>query len=285
MHVARQFDVADFDITIDGVHATREDVFPAWNEWDRLGVVVDEPFGALGANALIQLATTAFYDVKPSRRAGFPTPETPRSDLAVYPEIYVFHVGGRHGLYSAYDFWPARKEVFLPAEPRIVLDAINDRAITRLLVPDAAPRFIEHEYKEPAIARDRIASAFTYSAAGRVHPGEIAISTRKPALQVNARQALLGSQQSGNLAARLVQVEDIAHDPDLLARHWTTHSVKRGDEAAGHVEAAQRTRAALKHGGQVTESYGRIDVDRALRLLTGCRPHATDPDASCAASD
>ena len=119
MHVARQFGVADFDITIDGVHATREDVFPAWNEWDRLGVVVDKPFGALGANALIQLAATAFYDVKPARREGFPTPEAPRSDLAVYPEIYVFHVGGRHGLYSAYDFWPARKEVFLPAEPRV----------------------------------------------------------------------------------------------------------------------------------------------------------------------
>jgi len=285
VHVARQFVVADFDIIVDGVHATREDVFPAWNEWDRLGVVVDKPFGALGANALIQLAATAFYDVKPVRREGFPTPEAPRSDRAVYPEIYVFHVGGRHGLYSAYDFWPARKEVFLPAEPRVVLDAINDRAITRLLVPNEAPRFIEHEYKEPAIARDRITSAFTYSADGRVHRGEIEISTRKPALQANARQALLGSEQSGNLAARLVQVEDIAHAPDLVARHWTTHSVQRGDEAAGHVEVAQRKRAALRHGGRVTETYGRIDVDHALQLLTGFLPHATDPDAFRVASD
>jgi hypothetical protein len=285
MHVARQFDVADFDIVVDGVQATREDVFPAWNEWDRLGIVVDRPFGALGANALIQLATTAFYDVKPVRREGFPTPEAPRSDLAVYPEIYVFHVGGRHGLYSAYDFWPARKEVILPAAPRVVLDAINDRAITRLLVPDAAPRFIEHEYKEPAIARDRITSAFTYSADGRVQQGQIEISTRKPTLQANARQALLGSQQSGNLAARLVQVDDIAHDPDLLARHWTTHSVKRGDEASGHAEAAQRMRAALRNGGRVTETYGHIDVDHALQLLTGFLPHATTPDGVGVAID
>ena len=274
MHVARQFDVAAFDITIDAVRAAREDVFPAWNEWDRLGVVVDEPFGALGANALVQLATTAFYDAKPVRREGFPTSEVPRSDLAVYPEIYVFHVGGRHGLYSAYDFWPARKEVFLPVEPRVVLDAINDRAITRLLVPDAPPQYIEHEFKEPAIARDRIVSAFTYSAGGRVDRGQISISTTKPALQVNARQALLGSEQSGNLAARLVEVDDVAHDPDLVARHWTTHSVQRGDEVAEHVEAARQRRAALRSGGEVTETYGRIGVDRALQLLTGFLPHA-----------
>ena len=47
---------------------------------------MDRPLGATGASMLIQLAITAFYDVKPSRR-----------EVTLYPEIYLFHVGGRHG--------------------------------------------------------------------------------------------------------------------------------------------------------------------------------------------
>lgn len=272
MHTARQLDLADFDIRIEGDAATRDDLFPSWTPWDRLGIVVDRPFGALGANALIQLAITAFYDIKPVRREGFPTRQNPRSELAVYPEIYLLHVGGRHGFYSAYDFWPARKEVFLPADPRVVLDAVNDRAITRLLVPDVQPQPIEHEYKEPAAARDRIVSAFAYSADGRTENGDVEIITTKPAVQANAYQSLSGAGQSGNLQARLVQVEDIAHDADLVARHWTTHSAMRSTEASEHVEEARKMRAALSRDGRVVESYRRISVDAALQRLTGSYP-------------
>lgn len=49
-----------------------------------------------------------------------------------------------------------------------VLDAINDRAITRLAVPDREPSPVEHEWKEPAAARERIVSAFAYSPSGQV---------------------------------------------------------------------------------------------------------------------
>jgi hypothetical protein len=56
-------------------------------------------------------------------------------------------------------------------DPRLILDAINDRAITRLAVPDVDPRRVQHEWKEPAAARDRIVTALAYSPAGRVrHP-------------------------------------------------------------------------------------------------------------------
>lgn len=272
MHTARQLDVKDFDIVVRGEFGIREDVLPGWTPWDRLGIVVDRPFGALGANAMIQLAITAFYDCKPGRRDGFPTRQSPRSDLAVYPEIFVLHVGGRHGFYAAYDFWPARKEIFLPADPRAVLDAINDRAITRLLVPDAPAQPVEHEYKEPAAARDRIASAFTYSANGRTEGGDIEIRTAKRVVQANLNQTLAGADQSGNLQARLVQVEDIAHDPDLVARHWTTHSTQRATEAAEHVEDARAMRTALASDGGVVESYRQITVDAALQRLTGAAP-------------
>jgi hypothetical protein len=56
-------------------------------------------------------------------------------------------------------------------DPRLILDAINDCAITRLAVPDVDPRRVQHEWKEPAAARDRIVTALAYSPAGRVrHP-------------------------------------------------------------------------------------------------------------------
>lgn len=269
MHTARQLDAAHFDIVIDGAIALRDDVFPDWTPWDRLGVVVDRPFGALGANALIQLAITAFYDIRPARRDGFPTRQSPRSELAVYPQIYLLHVGGRHGFFAAYDFWPARKEVFLPADPRVVLDAINDRAITRLLVPDVPPQAVEHEYKEPAAARDRIVSAYAYSANGQTVDGDIEISSTAGVVQANARQILSGANQSGNLQARLVRVDDVADDADLVARHWVTHSAHRATEASEHVEAARAVRDALSRDGRVVETYRRITVDEALQTLTG----------------
>jgi hypothetical protein len=271
MHTARQLRVEDFDIIVDGAPATRDDVLPSWTPWDRLGVIVDRPFGALGANAMIQLAITAFYDVRAERRSGFPTRFNPESELAVYPEIFMFHVGGRHGFYAAYDFWPARKEVFLPADPRKVLDAVNDRGITRLLVPDAPPRPVEHEYKEPAAARDRIVSAFAYAASGSAASADVEISSTRGAVQANANQVLAGAAQSGNLQAREAALDGRAVDADLMARHWNNHAAQRANEAHEHAEAARALRGALMRDGRVTEAYRRLSVNEALARLVGDR--------------
>src|ERR1700733_10893262 len=136
MHTARQLGVSLFSVRRNGTSATRDDLLPDWTPFDRLGVVVTEPFGALGASHLIQLAITAFYDIRPSRRAGRVDGHDPK---AIYPEIFLFHIDDAHGDHSMFDFWPARKEVLVDADPRLVLDAINDRAITRLAVPHSDP--------------------------------------------------------------------------------------------------------------------------------------------------
>jgi hypothetical protein len=70
VHTARQFDASHFRVTRDGQPAKCEDLFPEWDPHDPLSVVVTQPFGALGASHLIQLSITAFYDVRPTRRAG-----------------------------------------------------------------------------------------------------------------------------------------------------------------------------------------------------------------------
>lgn len=104
---------------------TIPDLFPGFDARDRLGVVVHHPGGALGASVLVLATITAFYDLQRSRG----------DDCFVYPDYFVFHVGQQHGNHSMLDIWPDHKEVVVAGEPEAVLRAIDDRAITRLLVP------------------------------------------------------------------------------------------------------------------------------------------------------
>jgi hypothetical protein len=131
MHVADQLFAEAFEVQIDGKQVGPGAVFPDWSPLDRFGIVVTEPLGGLGASLLLQLAIALFYSVRPDRRAG----------MAMYPEIYLFHVGGPHGDFSYFDFWPPRKEVRVAAAaPVSLLEAINAHAITRLAVPPTQHR-------------------------------------------------------------------------------------------------------------------------------------------------
>ena len=77
MHTAVQLNQTMFEVQIDGAVTDSEALLAEWGPYDRLGVVVTEPLGAVGASHLIQLAITAFYDQRPSRRA----------ENAHYPEV------------------------------------------------------------------------------------------------------------------------------------------------------------------------------------------------------
>ena len=69
MHMINLLSSAMFEVLLDGHPSSIEAVFPDWRDSDRFGIVIDEPFGGLGATQLIQMAATMFYDAKPSRRA------------------------------------------------------------------------------------------------------------------------------------------------------------------------------------------------------------------------
>lgn len=262
MHTAFQLDCALFSVTRHGAPSSREDVLPDWGPHDRLGVVQTEPFGAVGATHLVQLAITAFYDARESRRAGRLDGVDPD---AVYPDIYLFHVGGAFGDHSALDFWPSRKEVFVNADPLAVLDAINDRAITRLLVPDGEPVEVKHQWKEPAAARDRIVSAFAYSPTGRVRDPSWEIQGLDRRTEVNPRMILSPENRYANARAGAGDGEPTEQDAH---RDWRRRMEARRDEALSGIETAQRRRDAIRdEAGLATESYRDITVDEALFLL------------------
>lgn len=254
MHTAEQLSRSMFQVTVDGRQAGPAGVLPDWGPADRLGVVVTEPFGGVGASHLIQLAIVCFYDLRPQRRG----PD------GIYPEIYLFHVGGPHGDHSPFDFWPERKEVFLPADPSAVLDAVNDKAVTRLLVPDGPRRPVTHRVKERPTARDRIVGAFAYSPSGVVRDPDVVVAGLSAQTEANARNTLdpsrLLRRMSVPRSANLKE-NDPAYGVRLRSR------LNEAPEAARLAAQAHRDRIRVR--GLVAESYRRIDTETALDMLAG----------------
>lgn len=277
-------------------------IMPGWTPADRIGVVVDEPFGAVGASALIQAAIALFYEAQPQRRRD------------QYPPVFVFHVGGPHGDFSPMDVWPARKEVFLTAgDPYALLGAITDRAITRLLLPEGGPDPADtvgvgpegDEAGDPgwltrassgwtdiASFRERLASAYAYSPAGCVQDPDTTVST--------------GDEQCESMVEDVLDphrcYDDFARcdDESLLARGigpstvsdlrlWLEAFASRLDEVgAQHRSARLEERRAARRGAVTVQTYRSLDDLQAIDLLgrvglAAGRQNAIDPAKTMAA--
>lgn len=265
MHVVSLLKTEMFDVEIDGRPASIAELFPDWHAHDRFGLVIDEVFGGIGATHLLQSAMMAYYDVKPSRR----------TTRAVYPEIYAFHVGRGYGAHAPYDFWPARREVILrTSDHREILDAINDRGITRLAVPDRPMRDVVHRPKEEDAAFDRIASAFVYNAAGRVADADVVILGNDKRTEYNPNQALRPVSEVAPTRPAVVGGRPVKETEDDYLQ-WLI--VRDGDVTHADRDLARGRRQALKSpAGLTTESYRRVSIAEALKRLAsaGCAPQA-----------
>ncbi|MCK9248331.1 MAG: hypothetical protein M0P31_05055 [Solirubrobacteraceae bacterium] len=256
MHTARQLDESLFTIEIDGRPTDRAALLRGWGPLDRLGVVTHEPLGTIGASHLLQLAITAFYDARPARRD---------RERPVYPDVFVFHVGGRWGDHADFDVYPPRKEVFVDDDPRSILEAINDRGITRLVVPDRAPEPTQHGWKEPAQALDRIVDAWAYSPTGRVAGGDVAVSASGARAEANVRMILEPTDSYHERQQMRAHIGQIRVPADELL----PSPPPRTDEAPEDLRRRllDRRRALEGPDGARTETYRRIAVADALRML------------------
>jgi hypothetical protein len=263
MHVVSLLKTEMFDIEIDGHAASISELFPDWHAHDRFGLVIDEALGGVGATHLLQSAMMAYYDIKPTRR----------TSRAVYPEIYAFHIGRGHGAHAPYDFWPARREVILQTtDHREILDAINDRGITRLAVPDRPMRDVVHRPKEEDAAFDRIASAFVYSATGRVSDGDVAITGNDKRTEYNPGQAIrpvsdIAATRPASAGGRPVKETEDDYLQWLLLRDRDISTTDR--------DIARTRREALKSpAGLATETYRRVSIAEALKRLASAGTNA-----------
>jgi hypothetical protein len=222
VHTTKDLTSSGFSIEVDGRDATLADVLPGFGERDRLGAVVRHPCGGTGASTLILAAVTAFYDEQ--RRRG--------DDFFIYPDYFLFHVGGPLGDHNMLDVWPGHKEVVVPDDAEELLRAINDRGITRLLVEDGPAGEPSFRRETLASARSRIVSALAYSPSGRVEGADVRIAGWT-ATETNV-DAVLEQSTAVSSAAR----EEVA-----AARH------------------------ALLVDGRPVETYRRLELDDALARL------------------
>ncbi|MCM3569034.1 hypothetical protein [Neobacillus mesonae] len=152
--------------------------------------------------------------------------------LRIYPDYFIFHVGKRHMNLYWMDIWPLHKEVVVEDDPERILEAINDRAITRLIVEDgeAAPaNFLRETFSS---AHHRIVSALAYSPFGRAAHGDIMIASC--------------SKVEEYVQSTIELTEDLS-DIEKREMAWRRHS--------------------LMQNNRVIESYRRLDVSDAIQRL------------------
>ncbi|WP_312797812.1 hypothetical protein [Tianweitania sp.] len=256
MHCADTLFANMFEIEKDGAPASTADIFPDWQPHDRFGILIDEPLGALGATHLIQVAIAAFYDARPERR----------TERRVYPEIYAIHIGEDFGALTEFDFWPARREVIVSTDHREILDAINDRAITRLALPYTRPsRTLEHRPKEPDAALELLRSAILYSADGRLENPDFSITGLGRGTETNTRKVIRPPHLSEETVKMMKESGSMSKETD---KDYTKVINSRFSVVSDELRAAATSRRKdLSEEKGVRETYRIITPEEALTRL------------------
>ncbi len=129
MHTNRLLRTEEFEVTVAGSPGTVDDVLPGLTTADRVAVVTHTPGGSLAAGPLLLAAVGRYYEEL--RRQ--------RDEFYRYPSYFVVHVGELRAYHGWLDVWAEHKEVVVPAHGEAVLEALHDRAVTRVLLEDVTP--------------------------------------------------------------------------------------------------------------------------------------------------
>ncbi len=246
MHSSRELRSSSFEISAGGREVRLADLFGGFGEQDRLGVVIRSPYGGVGASALITATITAFYDLQRARGP----------DFFIYPDYFLFHMGRPLGDYARLDVWPAHKELVVSEEPEQILRAVNDRAITRLIVEEAEPGQPAYARETVASARRRIATCVAYSRSGRAHDADVRIASN-PVSEGYVDDVLAPESRMAKLRAG-----------DARQRAYAETIASPTGEFASAARAQIRLdRQNLVEDGRTVEAYRRIDLDEALGML------------------
>jgi hypothetical protein len=247
MHSSRQLTSDQFEITVAGRPARIEDLFPGFGEQARIGVVVRDDFGAVGASTLLTAAITAFYDIQ---RDLYP------DGFYRYVDYFLFHADHIRGNHAMLDVFPGHKEVVVADDPESVLRAVNDRGITHLVVPEGEPKNAEFRPETLNGAKHRIKSALLFSPRGRVEGADIEIKGND-----HVDFYVWATLRPAEWLARF---EAQGGDPKLIAGERSRLG-EVDDDVASEILAA---RDRLRVRGRTVESFRRISIDEALRLLS-----------------
>ena len=134
MHTSYALHSDDFAVERGGEALPLSELWPGgFQSNDRLGVLLAQPMDACGCSNLICATTTLFYDhLRATRGTG---------NFFRYADNYLFGVGCEPGDFNQLDVWPLHKFItILQPTAEAVLEAINDRRITLLAIPETGAR-------------------------------------------------------------------------------------------------------------------------------------------------
>lgn len=253
MHSSTALRSEDFEVIIDGRRAGIGELLPGFEEASRLGVVVRQDFAAVGASGLVLAAVTAFYDIQRQRH-----PE----GFFRYADFFIFHVGRLRGNHHMLDVSPDHKEVVVDDDPEAILRALNDRAVSHLVVPDGVPAVADFQAQTENAARARIQAALVYSPTGRADEADVEIK---------------GNECVDEYVAATLEGERWADEADAEGGGEAMVAWARsrlGEVPTEVADSILAGRQALQVEGRTVESYRRASLDQALDLLV---PATVDP--------
>ena len=133
MHSSYALSSDDFAVERDGEAGSLSDLWPGgYQPGDRLGVVLNQPMDPCGCSNLICGTNTLFYDVLRDTKG--------TGGFFRYADTYLIGVGCEPGDFNQLDVWPMHKFVgVLQPTAEAVLETINDRRITLLVLPESGP--------------------------------------------------------------------------------------------------------------------------------------------------
>ena len=153
----------DFTLTLAGRETTHAEIFGDFAITRRVGVVCPTPLDGLGAASLLLACTTAFFESY--RAAG--------DSFFAYPDFFTFQLHGPVASYGYFDIWPDHKSVAV--EAAALTDAVTDRAIDVLIIPQDWTGTGELNPVQQAALSRTLRNAFTYAPAGTVENADLEI--------------------------------------------------------------------------------------------------------------
>lgn len=156
---------SDFEMIARGHPVALAEYFRGFTNTKRLGLLAPSRLEGVGAVNLVMAHTTAFYNTYRARG----------EDFFAYPDYFTFQSRAPKAAYGMFDIWPAHKDVLVGAGAAERLDAITDRAINILLVPDGPPAPCEYQRQQLAAAERLIETCYAYSATGAVADPDLVI--------------------------------------------------------------------------------------------------------------
>ncbi|MDF2051052.1 hypothetical protein [Arthrobacter sp. Cr_A7] len=292
MHTSFQLERGLFDVRLSGASVDFEQLFPDWGSHDRVAVLVDKPFGVLGASLYVQAAITRYFDYRRDNYSDFERllemdgerkavdeadlelKGKPGDPLAMaergqvpypeYAEIYALHIGQLRGDHTGMDVTPTHRERVVNRNFRAITEALADLAITRLVIPDSVPESAAVAWEVRAVLRERIRSVLIYDASGKVHDPNIEIRGTSSVVEQNPDVVLNWQPTIERLEVFLQTVDS----------SYVRRGVARMKERQPEVSEETRRRLVKERAeslidGLRVETYRSVSLQQGLDTIAG----------------